>query len=235
MSTIVNTLKFWFNTPIMKIISVNRRVTLETVGWRHGEPVLSGINKQPVDSPLMITFNGLEGDSIADKKHHGGEFKAIYTYAGEHYDFWRHDLNRPELAYGAFGENLTTWDFDESKVHIGDQFRVGEAVIQATEPRQPCWVLGKHMDDAGLIKRFLDSGRLGIYFKVLSPGMVHTGAQMVCIYHDAESLPISEITRLHTQDKNDRATLEKMLTLNALPPEWHRKFEKQLAKIYSEL
>ena len=74
----------------------------------------------------MISAAGVEGDVIGDKKHHGGEYKAVFSYAAEHYPFWRDTLDRADLSYGAFGENLTTQGLDENTVHIGDRFQVGQ-------------------------------------------------------------------------------------------------------------
>lgn len=213
----------------MEILSVNLRKSFETLTWGHHE-VQTGINKLPTVEPVEINDEGLVGDSIADKKHHGGEFKAVYSYAAENYNFWRLALNQPDLPFGAFGENLTTLGLDEETVDIGDQFQIGGVIIQATEPRQPCRVLGMNLQDMTMVKRFLEEARLGIYFKVIQPGMLTVGNPITRLTpRQPNGVPISEITRLHARDKKDVSGLERVLTVPVLPPQWREIFEKQLA------
>lgn len=213
----------------MQIISVNRRVQLESLSF-HGKTIESGINKQSTDEPVLITPDGLEGDCIGDLRVHGGEFKAVYSYAGEHYEFWRGELQRPGLPFGAFGENLTTQGFDEAMVHIGDRFQFGEAILQATEPRMPCRTMGMNFQDMGMIRRFLNEGRMGIYYKVIQPGLVKNGDVIKPLQSDPDHVPLSEIVRLYTVDTHDTAALERVLQVASLPPGWREAFEEQLAE-----
>lgn len=213
----------------MKVISVNLRNSFETLHWETHK-VKTGINKLPVEGPVEINFEGLVGDSIADKKHHGGEFKAVYSYASEYYDFWRKNLERPDLPFGMLGENLTTQGLDEESVLIGERFQIGSVIIQATEPRQPCRVLGMNLQDMSMIKRFRNEGRMGIYFKVIQPGTLTVGDEIIRLgLPEGNSLPISEITRLYVREPQDIPALEKILQVPTLPPQWHDIFEKQLA------
>jgi MOSC domain-containing protein YiiM len=214
----------------MKLLSVNIRTEYEELTFLD-QAVKTGINKCPVEGPVSVHTLGLAEDKIADKKHHGGVYKAVYSYAAEDYDFWRTELARPDIPYGSMGENLTTLGLDESQVHIGDQFQVGAVILEAAEPRQPCRVLGMNFEDMTLVKRFLTAGRMGIYFKVLQPGTLQAGDVISVLKKAESSVPISEITRLHKFDKGDQDGLERILKVEALPPEWRKIFEVQLAKI----
>ena len=90
---------------------------------------------------MLRTLN-LDGDRQADLSVHGGPSKAVYVYPSEHYDYWKHEFPEMKLPWGMFGENFTTAGLVESEVNIGDKFRVGSAMMMATEPRMPCYKRG---------------------------------------------------------------------------------------------
>src|ERR1051325_3622164 len=124
----------------MKIISVNvGRPRL--VVWR-GEPVSTGIFKEPVAGRVTLRTLNLDGDRQADLTVHGGPAKAVYAYPSEHYAYWRGGLRDTELPWGMFGEIFTTEGLSETTVNVGDRFRVGSAELQVTQPRMPCSTLG---------------------------------------------------------------------------------------------
>jgi MOSC domain-containing protein YiiM len=108
----------------------------------NGEPVATGIFKEPVPGPLMLRALNLDGDRQADLSVHGGVHKAVYGYPSEHYEFWRKELPEMNLPYGMFGENFTTEGLFEDAINIGDRFRIGEAELIAAQPRLPCYKLG---------------------------------------------------------------------------------------------
>ena len=145
----------------------------EDVPYR-GRKIRTGINNVPVRGPVMVRCLNLDGDAQADLRVHGGPDKAVYVYAAENYELWREELGRG-LPNGQFGENLTTVGFLEKDVHVGDLLYVGEAVLQVTQPRFPCFRLGNKMGDMQFIVRFLESGRSGFYCRVLEGGVIEAG------------------------------------------------------------
>ena len=157
----------------MKLLSVNA-ATLQNVPYR-GRTVTTGIFKEPLQNRVMVRTLGLDGDKQADLSVHGGPDKAIYAYPFEHYASWTHELGRNDLTLGQFGENFTVEGMLEDDVHIGDIFHVGSALVEVTQPRQPCYKLGIKMGDARFPKRFLTSGRSGFYLRVLEEGEVGAG------------------------------------------------------------
>lgn len=213
----------------MKILSVNLRAKPETLEYE-GKKMRTGINKVPVKGPVLLTPLGVEGDSVVDTRYHGGQYKAVYSYAAEDYEQWRVLWDDPELPWGAFGENLTTEGLDELQVCIGDQFQVGEALLQVGEPRLPCRTLGTRFQDMGIIKQFMDFGTLGIYFQVVEAGVVKAGDEIRLVHRDPAQVPFSEMARLYARDKQDIAGLERVLSADSLPPDWRAKFEGQLAR-----
>jgi MOSC domain-containing protein YiiM len=142
-----------------------------------GKTKVTGIFKEPVTGPVAVGPEGLAGDHIADPRYHGGRDKAVYSYAEEHYAFWRPSLG-PDLSAGAFGENLLTRGLDEDAVRAGDRWRAGTALLEAREARQPCSTLAARYRDPGLVKRFAAAGRFGIYWAVVEPGVVRPGDAM---------------------------------------------------------
>src|SRR5438046_3291114 len=157
----------------MKLVSVN--VGLPRLVLRNGEPVSTGIFKEPVQGPVMLRTLNLDGDRQADLSVHGGKTKAVYAYPSEHYEFWKNELPDMDLPYGMFGENFTTEGLFEDEVKVGDRFRVGKAALMVTEPRMPCYKLGIKFGRSDIIKKFLQSRRTGFYFAVLKDGEVKAG------------------------------------------------------------
>lgn len=156
-----------------RVISVNVALG-RTVPWK-GERVRTGIYKVPVARRVRVHAVGLDGDEQADLRVHGGPLKAVYAYPSEHYAFWLGQLPGAPLPWGAFGENLTVSDLSESRVRVGDAFRIGSAVLAATKPRFPCYKLGIRFGREDMIDRFLESGRTGFYLRMLEEGELGAG------------------------------------------------------------
>jgi MOSC domain-containing protein YiiM len=210
----------------MKIISLNAGLP-RIVEW-NGEPVATGIFKEPVQGPVMLRTLNLDGDRQADLSVHGGVSKAVYAYPSEHYDFWRRELPEMELPYGMFGENFTTAGLFEDKLNVGYRFRVGEAELMVTEPRMPCYKLGIKFGRADIIRKFLQSRRTGFYFAVLKEGMVKAGDELELLSRDANNITIADITRLYAFEKDDVETLRRAVKLEALSESWREYFQKRL-------
>ena len=133
-----------------KLISVN--VGLPGIVMSNGDPVSTGIFKQPVAGRVMLRTLNLDGEGQADLSVHGGPSKAVYIYPSEHYDYWRRELPDIELPWGMFGENFTTAGLLESELNIGDKFRVGAAVMRVTEPRMPYYKLAIKFGRPDIVK-----------------------------------------------------------------------------------
>ena len=173
----------------MKLISLN--IALPSIVEWNGDPVATGIFKEPVQGPVMLRRLNLDGDRQADLSVHGGVSKAVYAYPSEHYEFWKKELPDMELLYGMFGENFTTEGMLEGEVLVGDRFRVGDAELMVTEPRLPCYKLGIKFGRADIIRKFLQSRRSGFYFAVLQEGAVKAGDEIELINRDANNIAIA--------------------------------------------
>src|SRR6267154_2664921 len=145
----------------MKIVQIN--VGVPRLVIRNGEPVSTGIFKEPVTGRVALRTLNLDGDRQADLSVHGGPTKAVYVYPSEHYDYWKNELPDMNLPWGMFGENFTTTGLFEDQLKIGDKFHVGSAVVTVTEPRMPCFKLGIKFGRTDILRRFLQSERTGFY------------------------------------------------------------------------
>lgn len=175
----------------MRVVSVNVSLP-KTVEWR-GRKVTTGIFKEPVEGLVRIRRTGLEGDRQADPSVHGGPMKAVYAYPSEHYPSWRRELERPDLGWGAFGENLTIEGLEEGQVHIGSRLRIGSAVLKVTQPRMPCYKLGIRFGRIDMVRRFLASGRSGFYLAVVEEGDVAAGDPIERLGIDEDLPTVSQV------------------------------------------
>jgi len=213
----------------MKLVSVN--VGLPRLVLRNGEPVSTGIFKEPVAGRVMLRTLNLDGDRQADLSVHGGPSKAVYVYPSEHYDFWKRELPEMDLPWGMFGENFTTRGVREQEMNIGDKFRIGEATVMATEPRMPCYKLGLRFGRTDIIKRFLASERSGFYLAVLQEGEVGAGDEIELIEQNKSGVRVSDVTRLYVSDKSNIDLLRRAIGTEALPESWRSYFQHQLQKL----
>jgi len=203
----------------VKIVSVNVGLPREVV-WR-GRPVSTGIFKEAVGGRVAVRGHNLEGDRQADLSVHGGPDKAVYAYPSEHYPHWREVLGG-ELPWGAFGENLTTEGWLEDAVCVGDRFQAGSAVLEVSQPRQPCFKLGLRHERPDLPKRFLRAGRPGFYLRVVREGELGAGDALERIGRDAQALPVAAVARLLRGDARpgDAALRRRALEHPALAEAW---------------
>ncbi len=212
-----------------RLISLN--VGLPRMVMSNGDSVSTGIFKEPVAGRVMLRTLNLDGDRQADLSVHGGLSKAVYVYPSEHYDYWKRELPQMQLPWGMFGENFTTAGLFESKVNIGDRFRVGSAVVAVTEPRMPCYKLALKFGRPDIIKRFLASERTGFYFAVLQEGEVGEGDLIHQLEESQRSLKVNHVTQLYTREKSNVELLRRAIGDEALPESWRIYFQHRLSKL----
>lgn len=175
----------------MKIIATNIGDKRE-IDWK-GKKVTTGIFKYPVDQPIFLDIETVKEDTICNREVHGGIDKAVYGYSLKHYDFWKEKYPDLEWDHGMFGENLTIDNLDETKIHVGDTYKVGECIVEVTKPRQPCMKLGVRFNDMKVVKQFWNTTMSGIYFKVLQTGSVQAGDRFEQLKSCADNPTIAEV------------------------------------------
>jgi len=208
----------------MKLLSINVAQPREII--YNGKPVMTGIYKEPIEGRVMLRHLNLDGDRQADLKAHGGKYKAVYVYTYEHYAFWEQELGRDAFEFGHFGENFTVEGMIEDVVHIGDQFRIGEALLEVTQPRVPCFKLGHKMGSQKFVKQFLHSLRSGFYLRVLEEGEVGARDSIERVAIGSPKMTVREVNYALYFDSHNVEQAELALKIKALSPGWKRSFRK---------
>ena len=201
----------------MKIVSVNTGLPREVM-WR-GMRVRTGIFKEPVQGRVALRKLNLDGDRQADLTVHGGPDKAVYGYPVEHSEYWRAQLPEVPVLLGAFGENLTTQGVLEKDLCIGDQVRVGAALLRVSQPRTPCYKLQVRFDREDMTRLFAQSRRSGFYFSVIEEGEVRAGDAIEVVERDQHRVSVADVNGLYFDRTVDRELVNRALKVAALTAE----------------
>ncbi|NIL95729.1 MAG: MOSC domain-containing protein [Planctomycetales bacterium] len=213
----------------MQLISLN--VAQPQLVLRDGRRYSTAINKQPVIGPLDLDTNGLAGDRPADGAHHGGPDKAVCCYPHEHYPYFAARLGTDRLALPSFGENFTTSGLLENEVCIGDTFAVGQAVVQVTQPRDPCWKLAQKHHRRELVQWVLQSQFTGFYLRVLQPGQITAGDKLRLLQRPHPQATVASATiAMHAKPAAPQQ-IAKFRQLPELSAAWRGQFTERLAQI----
>ena len=192
----------------------------------NGNPHKTGIFKVPAGGPVRLENDAVDGDAVVDTRVHGGYDKAVYAYAAEDYEWWSRELER-DLGPGDFGENLTTAGIDIAEARIGERWRVGAALLEVSEPRQPCSTLGAKMGDQRFVKRFAKALRLGTYLRIVEPGEVAAGDPIEVVERPEHDVTIGLLGRVLFEDSS---LGPRILAADALTDAWREHGEKLAAK-----
>lgn len=189
----------------------------------------TGFLKEPVVGPVWLGRTNLVGDGQADLQNHGGAEKAVNAYPIEHYAYWRADLSFAELPFAAFGENFTTAGALEADVCIGDVFQVGDAQVQISQPRQPCWKLARRWRVKDLALRVQQTGRTGWYFRVLNEGFVKVGDRIQLLERPHPEWSVAAANEVMHPRRDDAAAARSLAACPALSASWRRSLSRRAA------
>jgi MOSC domain-containing protein YiiM len=208
-----------------RVLSVNV-ATPVPAGWA-GDLGRTAIHKKPVVGPVHAEPLGLDGDQVADTRHHGGVDQAVYAFAREDLDVWASRLSG-DIPNGGFGENLTTEGIDLNEALIGDRWRIGTAVFEVASIRIPCnvfkgWLGASGHDATGWLKRFTTEGRPGPYLRVLEPGDICAGDELQVLDRPEHDVTVGLMFRALTME---RSLLPRLLAAPALPADARRQAER---------
>lgn len=190
----------------------------------------SAIAKAPVAGGRRVGFLGIDGDEQADLSVHGGPDKAVHHYPRDHYPFWTGMLGDHPLlgAPGAFGENISTSGLVEKAACLGDRYRLGSALIEISQGRQPCWKLGHRFGDARVPAAVVKTGKSGWYYRVLEEGNVAAGETLRLVERPLPQWTVARLFRLLIggAGKREPGALRELAGLEVLAGNWRKRAEK---------
>ncbi|TGV00615.1 MOSC domain-containing protein [Flavivirga rizhaonensis] len=210
----------------MKILSTNIAKPTSLI-W-NGKEVITGIYKKPTNLPIYLGKEGVTNDEVSDKKVHGGEFKACYIFSHGHYTYWKNLYPNLAWNHGMFGENLTVSGLNEKDLYIGDIYEIGEALVQVTQPREPCYKLGIKFGTQNVLKDFIEHGFPGTYVRILKEGFVKRGDTFKLIEQAKNSLTTWQFFDLLFSQNKDEALIKLAIANKALPLRKRDKIKKFL-------
>ena len=182
---------------------------------------LTAYGKTEREGPVIASELGLEGDEVADTRVHGGLEKAVYAYGAGNYALWaaEHPAHARRLVPGAFGENLLIEGLDESNACIGDRWRVGAALVEVCQPRQPCATLARWFDDPRMVKAMVRNGRSGWYLRVLEEGAMELG-EIRLQNRPPGAWSVAKVLEASYRSPPDRAELAELAMAPGLATNW---------------
>lgn len=216
----------------IEIQSINIRGEAELLVSDH-QSAQSAYRKIPIKTDdIYLEMDCFRGDMIQDKKHHGGNDKAICCYNADHFIKWKNELGF-DLDAAAFGENLTLTGetAHEKHVFIGDRYQLGEAIVEVSEPRGPCYMIGIRYNYKQFPVYLQETGFTGFYLRTIKPGTVKKTDRLIHLYSHPEKISVMDVNKVRYHDSGNKEKLQKLVNLKELTLEWRERFEKLLAKL----
>lgn len=193
----------------------------------------TGMFKNETKYKVWLTETNLIGDEVADKKAHGGPEKALFAYPMKHYEYWKQNIKNESIDIGAFGENLAVKHADEDTVCIGDIYQFGEAKIQVSQPRRPCWKPARRFQIIDFALRIQNSGLTGWYYRVLEEGYVQSGIEMELLERPYPKWTIANANKVMYKHKDNMEVTKELASCPALAKNWKRTLNRRLKGIES--
>lgn len=187
---------------------------------------LSGIGKSTVQA-FEVERTGIIGDEVANHKFHGGPDRVVCLYPFEHYAYWEEEFQK-KLILPAFGENLTATGMTEEQVCIGDIYKIGDTILQITQGRVPCVTISNYNEEKQFLKKVIETNLTGYFFRVLEEGTIIFDSEITLLEKHSKEISVSFATQILFHQKQDKVSIEKILTVDALSEEWKNRFLKLL-------
>ncbi len=197
------------------------------------QSVKTAYRKAPiVTDSIELGMTSFAGDMVQDKKHHGGNDKAICCYNSDHFKKWKRELGF-DLGPAAFGENLTLAgeSAHESNIFIGDRYQLGESVVEVSEPRGPCYVIGIRYNYKQFPVHLQQTGLTGYYLRTIKPGLVKKSDKLIHISSHPEKISVMDVNHVRYHDSKNKEWVQRLVSLKELSTDWREMFEKKLAKL----
>jgi ferredoxin-NADP reductase/MOSC domain-containing protein YiiM/ferredoxin len=213
---------------VSSVVSVNVGLPRD-VEWQ-GKIVHTGVWKKPVAGRVMARRLNLDGDGQGDLGGHGGENRAVMVYQLDSYRYWQKQLQREDLEYGNFGENLTVEGLADDEVCIGDRYRIGGALLEVSQPRVTCYRVGIRMANPQMPSLLVSHRRPGFYMRVIEEGEIGPGDEIVKVVDGPERVTVADIDGMLYLPGHPREKLQRALRISSLSAGWRGSLEALLAE-----
>ncbi len=202
------------------------------VAQRYG--METAMDKHPIDGSLYLSEQGLAGDDYADKEHHGGPDRAIHQYPAEHYAYWKEKygssfVEKVNENVAGMGENLSSLGMTEDMVYLGDRYQWGEAVIEVSQPRSPCFKLNKRWGIEGFSVDIQEISRCGWLYRVITPGEVSVDQPLELIARVDNAMSIKAVCDIYFGDPLNTEKLCLLKEQTTLAKSWLDNVAQRLA------
>ena len=215
-----------------RLLSVNVGVPRD-VTW-NGKTVRTSVWKFSVKDRRMVRTLNIEGDAQGDLAGHGGEQRAVFVYQMDSYHHWEGFLGRNDFSFGQFGENFTVEGLPDGEVCIGDQYRIGDAIFEVTQPRVTCFRVGIRMNEPRMPSLLVAHRRPGFYFRVLQEGEVGAGDDIAKVADGPERITVADMDALLYLPGHAREQIERAMRIPALSKGWQASFQAILNRESSQ-
>lgn len=210
----------------MQVISTNIG-TSTTFEW-NGKEEQTGIFKYPTTDSLLLRKNDVSKDTVIDRVHHAGINKACYLFSSDQYPYWKELYPNLEWDWGMFGENLTVEGLDESLMRIGDVYKIGGALVQVSQPREPCYKLGVRFGTPEVLRQFIDHNHSGTYVRVLEEGEVRKGDTIQLQEQSENVLTVQQFYELMFTKEKSKEMLHLFMSNESVPQYKKERYKKYL-------
>jgi MOSC domain-containing protein YiiM len=190
-------------------------------------PWRTAFYKEEVDGPRWLGTTNLEGDRQADTKSHGGPEKAALAYCADHYRDWAAEMPDLRLGFGAFAENLDIAGLPEAGACVGDVYAIGDALVQVSQPRMPCWKISRRWRVPDFAHRVQAAGRTGWYLRVLREGEISAGLEVVLVERPQPRWTIACCNEVMYVRKRDRDLAAELAAVPELAASWRNMLGKR--------
>jgi len=210
----------------MKVISTN--IGNPTTIHRNGKEEQTGIFKYPTNEALFLGKIAVLKDTVIDRVNHAGVNKACYLFSADQYPYWKKIYPQLEWDWGMFGENLTVKGLNEAEIRIGDIFKMGNALVQVSQPREPCYKLGVRFETQEILRQFIDHGFPGTYVRILEEGEVKTNDALRLVERSENPLSVKQFYKLLYAKEKDLEIVKLAINNPSLPEYKRARLKKYL-------
>lgn len=215
----------------MKGVEIMAQILYLNVGmpehrnW-NGKQEVSAIGKKGV-TQAFLSKESFQGDGVAATEFHGGPDRAVCFYPVEHYQQWSAEFEK-SINPPTFGENISASGMMEKDVYIGDIYRLGDATVQVSQGRIPCSKISKNNEIDKLLKRVVETGYTGYFFRVIEEGMVYGDSDISLLERQQEDVSILVANEIYFHRRKDHRAIETLLGIEGLAEAWKKELKKLL-------